>query len=268
MPQYKIAIPQSQETPIQEVRGGGFKIRYTYARSSEAQASDQIGQDYLGLYIGQARKTEHPKVTFAVCDGVGSSFMGDFAARRLGEFLCETLWGSRIHRLPSLQTFYDQLMRELDTLQPPAHAAIQNYELPADLSPLVRNALIKQRDYGSETMVVCGRLSSDCYIFACLGDARLHLLDEKGDAVYSHIPDTAQRWSTREGVRGTLSPLVLKGAELKRIQHILAYSDGLAGFLPRDLALLPDGELDAAIKALGETTASDDISLIHIHIPT
>ncbi|HVO43889.1 MAG TPA: hypothetical protein VMT34_14765, partial [Aggregatilineales bacterium] len=156
MPRYQIAISQAQETPLQDVEGGGFAIRYTYGRSSESQVSGQPGQDYLRLYIGQAHRTERAKVTFAVCDGVGSSFMGDFAARRLGDFLCETLWGSRIHHAPSPETLGEQLAGELAELRPMVDAEIRDYPLPTDLSPLVRNALYRQRDYGSESMFVCG----------------------------------------------------------------------------------------------------------------
>ena len=86
-------VPQRYDIPPTTLSLGPFRIRYTYFRSSETRAHDEIGQDYLIF------KLDPDKLVFCLCDGVSQSFYGDLAARYLGDHIIDWLWD-----LPTLPT--------------------------------------------------------------------------------------------------------------------------------------------------------------------
>lgn len=65
----KYILSQEKETVLQEKKGENFTYRYSYVRAKETQDLNESGQDFL---IFQDNGTS---VTFALCDGVGMSFM-------------------------------------------------------------------------------------------------------------------------------------------------------------------------------------------------
>ena len=76
-----IQLSQDKETPLTtQVLPFGSAL-YLYSRSVDSINGNTVGQDYLVFKQG-----EHD-LTFAVCDGVGQSFMGDLSARLLGDRL-------------------------------------------------------------------------------------------------------------------------------------------------------------------------------------
>ena len=81
-----IQLDQHGETPLNNLATPFGVIRYLYSRSADSVAQETSGQDYLAFRYDEER------VTFALCDGVGQSFMGELAARFLGERLVDWLW--------------------------------------------------------------------------------------------------------------------------------------------------------------------------------
>lgn len=251
--------------PIQQAQVDSIYVRYAYARSHESQHSNQPGQDYLEFQLGGSSANK-PKFVFAVCDGVGSSFMGNIAAQRVGEFLCKELWGKWGEFIPSSANFGEHLSKRLGNLTDFVNQEVRDYQISDDLPILIRTALEKQRDYGTETMLVCGRLIGNSLALAWLGDVRLQLLTNEYTPVdgFEYVPDTNERWSSKEGIRGgNLHTFVVDDPDvLSRIKHIVAFSDGLAAYEDR-LSQMRSDEIDTAIQQLSETPLSDDISFIH-----
>lgn len=260
-----IKAAQDAEIPIQQAQVDSIHVRYAYARSHESQHSNQPGQDYLEFRLGGSSANK-PKFVFAVCDGVGSSFMGHIAAKRVGECLCDELWGKWSKFIPASSNFSKNLSTRLGNLTDVVNQEVYDYQIAGDLPPLMRTALEKQKRYGTETMFVCGRLIGGSLALAWLGDVRLQLLTEQLTPVsgFEYTPDTNRRWSSREGIRGgNLQTFIADDPEvLLSVKHILAFSDGLASFEQRLSSMIPD-DINCAIQQLAETPLSDDISFIH-----
>lgn len=260
-----VKISQDIETGVSRVYHKTATIRYAYARSYDSQVSNLPGQDYLEFRVGES-SAGNLKIVFSICDGVGSSFMGHLAAERLGTHLCEKLWG-KWQDVVHFSSVEKQLTESLQEFTSEVTEEVDKYDLGEELPSLLRNALEKQRDYGSETMFVCGRLLNDTLIFAWLGDMRLQLLDIDHQPIsgYEVVPDTSCRWSSREGIRGgNIQTLQLKRHEdLQKVRHILAFSDGLAS-TEHTLSRMSDEEINAEIDRLVHTPTSDDISMLHI----
>lgn len=254
---FQVAINQERTQPLTRVRLSPGTIRYMYDRSSDSKANGEPGQDYLIFCY-----TSH-RMAFAVCDGVGGSFLGNLAAHFLGAHLVKWLWEH-----PSLVT-REQIQRDLSQhlreLVGPASHLIENYPLPHGLQPIVREVLEEKRAYGSEAMFVCGRIewsaerSSSQVVLAWLGDAELQVCDRSGRWHRLH-GTVAERWSTIRGPRGNLQVLI---APVDDIARIIGYSDGLRS-LADYLRHLPDSVLDHALKRLGQDPRSDDLSLVDI----
>ncbi|MEP7284803.1 MAG: protein phosphatase 2C domain-containing protein [Chloroflexota bacterium] len=256
---------QSCETQLQRYSLGDTLLRYVYARSAESQSYHQLGQDYFKVAWGES-SSHQPKIVFALCDGVGSSFMGHLGAQLVGDDLCEKLWSRALNPSPPKTSaqLIQRLTLYLIQFRSISQETIQNHALPSNLPVLTRRALDNQREYGSEAMFVCGMLLNQGWFFAWLGDARLQVLDEQFAPVNGFIqqPDTRCRWSSKVGPRGDIQSMIFRGDDVKRIKHILAFSDGLAS-IETPLAQLSDETISTSIASLETSPASDDISLLH-----
>src|SRR5437868_7037665 len=60
-------------------------VRLLSVRSQEAQMQNLTNQDYARVYI----QSDGSSLCFCVCDGVGSSYKGDFAAQYLAKCLIQ-----------------------------------------------------------------------------------------------------------------------------------------------------------------------------------
>jgi hypothetical protein len=229
-----------------------------YDRSEDSKANREPGQDYLTFHYVSGR------LAFAVCDGVGGSFLGNLAAQFLGEHLVEWLWEQ--HSPIATNRLKRDLSRYLLKLTRPASHFIENYRLPSGLPPLVHEVLEEQRAYGSEAMFVSGRIewpssrSSGQVALAWLGDAELQVYDRDGHRRALLSGTVAERWSTSRGLRGELHTFV--GAA-DGIARVIGYSDGLHS-LTDDLHHLPDRLLARELMRLGQHSLSDDLSLVDI----
>jgi serine/threonine protein phosphatase PrpC len=263
----RMEVPQDRDT-LQSGRRGPFRWRYTYVRSADSRANDDIGQDYLTFRVGERA------FTFALCDGVSQSFYGDLAARLLGEALVN--WFS--NDLPvTLETssIRQALTTCLAGLTPRASTLVARQPLPPAIPPLFRDVLEQKRSLGSQSMFVCGgvelsrpRFPTGRIVLAWMGDSRLRFWGQPGsrETELGGAFTSAERWSTARGPVGgephvfaaALDPRAVGGFRL------LAYSDGLSALDSHD-----DSPPDEAVRALlgGDDAAalSDDATFFEIY---
>lgn len=254
-----VQLDQHGETPLNNLATPFGAIRYLYSRSADSVAQETSGQDYLAFRYDEER------VTFALCDGVGQSFMGELAARFLGERLVDWLWKYEGPSDPvafgaAVRMFLNRVQSEADTL-------VNQTPLPDDLPPLTREALEMQRDYGSEAMFVAGRADlgskMDRVLLCWLGDSTLRPLDVRGQAIDIGPPGTtAERWSTKQGIKGQVH--VWRGTT-SQVNRLVAHSDGIDTESVMG-ALGTHGLLQQAVDRLQGQPPSDDVSLLDVNL--
>lgn len=222
-PPTRIRLPQSAETPLTTLRTPFGTALYLYARSADSVHAGTIGQDYLAFRYAP------DNLSFAVCDGVGQSFMGDLAARLLGDGLVDRLWGLDAAP-PGADAFSERVREALDALTGETGEAVAAFQLPPGLPLLLSQALENQRAYGSESMFVAGRIAlggADPWIALCwLGDSPVAAIDIDGKLVdLGPKGHTSERWNAATGVKGEIHAWV-GGAE--NVARVAGYTDGLA----------------------------------------
>jgi len=231
-------------------------VRLLLDRSSDSASRDEPTQDYLVLDYAPS------ELCFAVTDGVGSSFVGQLAAQLLARRVVD--WLFELRAVPDERQLSSDLMAFLAVLATEADKIVTDYPIPKERSALVIDVLEQQRAYGSEAMIVCGRIDwSDhgaAHVgLAWLGDAQLRVQLRGGRA--EHLSGrTSDRWSTKRGPRGDVQSWVRPTSEVDRI---IACSDGLIPEL--DAAVeLADSALEARLRRLASGSASDDIAFLDI----
>jgi len=266
-----VHLTQHAETPPYHLEHPGLRCRLAYARSEESRSAQQPGQDYL------ACKRVPSGMTFALCDGVGESFIGNVAAQLLGDDLV----GWMAHRLPRTLDHAQTCLALTDHLVRLTRAAterILSERLPADLPPMVLSVLREKQAFGSESTFVCGRLDMPGptfprgrLVFAWLGDSRLRLWDAQSERTdeFGQTFVTAERWSSRRGpVRSQphvfVAPLLSDDGRLTA-SRVVAYSDGLADLDGRATSV-SDAELRSVMEASRSRPSNDDMSFIEILI--
>jgi hypothetical protein len=227
-----IPLPQDRETPLTALRTPAGMLLYLYVRSGDSVAADSIGQDYVTFRFGGA------DLVFAVCDGVGQSFMGDVAARSLGDGLIDWLW--TLQRPQSAEAFSRDTTNALNALCTTSGKLVAEYKLPESLPPIVKQALELQRKYGSESMFVAGRLAlggDDPWVALCwLGDSPVAAVDLDGELLdLGPRGGTAERWNATTGVKGEVHTWIGNG---KHVARVAGYTDGLGtDHVPTDATL-------------------------------
>ena len=192
------------------------EVRLLLDRSRESAQADEPTQDYLAV------RCDPRRLSFAVTDGVGSSFLGDVAAQILAAQLADWLAASDAGPLEvALDRFLHGLSQEVVE-------QVARWPLPDSVSGFVRAALDQQRAYGSEAMFACGVVDltggRDAIVtVAWLGDTHLRVIMRDGRQ-YDHSGQTADRWSSRLGPRGAVSSRAWPVAEVARV---IACTDGL-----------------------------------------
>lgn len=216
-----IHLPQDKETPLTTLVTPFGTLLYLYSRSIDSVSADTIGQDYVTFHY------DEKDLAFAVCDGVGQSFMGDLAARALGDGLVSWLW--KIKKPADAVEFSTSAHEALNDLTRETARLVTEYNLPEALPPILKQALEMQRVYGSESMFVAGRVSTekpDPWVALCwLGDAPVAAVDVDGKLVdLSPRGQTSERWNATTGVKGTIHAWVSHGETVARVA---GYTDGL-----------------------------------------
>src|SRR5574341_1833558 len=175
----EIKIPQKVETQVTFEAVPNAYVRYAYSRSSDSMANQIEGQDYLCF------RYNDEKLVFVVCDGVGSSFCGNLAARILGDEVLDWLWMDDIPALGSAAALQEVAIARLNRIQKIAGHEVESYQIPGHISPLIRQALEQQRAYGSEAIFVAGRIDHPSFrvidgmlSLFWMGDTQARVLDE------------------------------------------------------------------------------------------
>ncbi|NDJ36190.1 MAG: hypothetical protein GYB64_16155 [Chloroflexi bacterium] len=262
-----IRVSQEEETRLSTEFTPFGTVMYLYARSTDSVSAGTIGQDYVTFRYDEAN------VAFAVCDGVGQSFMGDLAARILGDGLIDWLLDLR-SKPADAGAFRTMVEGALADLTAVGRETVANYQLPDHLPPILKQALEMQRSYGSESMFVAGRLAlrgdPPFLALAWLGDSPMAAIDFNGELVdLGPRGSTAARWNADTGVKGTVNTWV--GAA-DAVARVAGYTDGMTiDSVPTDAVLsrlttewqsnppADDASLvDIRLKPSPQTTGKDD----------
>ena len=145
---------QTAETFVRKPLGEVSTARLFSFRSREAQTQALPSQDYAR--VSSNRKGS--SLCFCVCDGVGSSYKGGFAARYLA--VCLVDWLQTLTAIPRKRTkIAKDLQSLLDQCASRAQSELKQLSIPSETPALVREVLEDLRDnYGSETVFLCGRV--------------------------------------------------------------------------------------------------------------
>jgi hypothetical protein len=252
-----VTLNQESDTPARREYIGNVALTYLYDRSRDSQQAGGRGQDFIAFCGDDTR------LAFAVCDGVSQSFYGDLAARFLGEKLVR--WLAALPFPDDAETFRAALNAQLAAWQPEAEALVAAQPIRADLPPLLRDALLRKRENGSESMFLAALIDHKVGAFAAcwMGDLRLRLFDAEGEEL--PLPEahweTRQRWSSRVGAKNG-APQVLLMA-LNDIARLTAHSDGF-GSRSDMLKRFTLESLNALADELLSLPTSDDLSLLDV----
>lgn len=255
-PRTCIRLEQGVETPLTTLGTPFGTALYLYARSNDSVAAGTVGQDYLAFCY------DDHNLTFAVCDGVGQSFMGDLAARVLGDGLNEWLW-SLDEPPEDAESFSEQVTDALNRLTEAGREAVASFRLPDHLPPILVQALDQQRQYGSESMFVAGRLALNGerpWLALCwLGDSPVAAIDFDGELVdLGPRGHTSERWNATSGVKGQIHTWV---GSAEHVARVAGYTDGLAlGRVPTD------ADLAHMMQSWVGDPPSDDASIFDVRL--
>jgi hypothetical protein len=259
------------DTRVRQIFGRAASMRLLSFRAQEAHAQALPCQDFA-MFTCDRQGTS---ICFCVCDGVGSSFKGDFAAQYLAVSLVN--WLQKLTNIPRRPAkLLKKLQPQMDEWAREAQSLLTCSELPQALPPLVREVLDELRaTYGSETVFLCGRIdmegesqpAEESYrgsakaLFYWMGNvtARLFLTENKYIDVGDKNND-APRWSTVHGRKGVLRTRILA---LETLDRLLVHTDGL-DVLEEELVVLDDSELQMRIENLRSLPRSDDMTLLDL----
>lgn len=253
---FRYVSAQTGEQPLTRYQGA-FKCRYGYGRAAETVHQGDSGQDFAAV------RMDGNVCTFVMCDGVGMSYLGDFAARFLGNALLEWL---ETTPNPTAEAV-EHLLQELTV---PASEQLKKIQ-PLDNSPLLlREVLMEKRSRGSQAMYVCGRielsrgLGKSRMWMAWQGDSRIRLWrngQEQSGAFQNHCR-TNERWSTLEGPVGG-KPHIYEAKLSNEQIRLQLYTDGLND-LDAVQAYIPDEHIQVLLDATHTGGLEDDAAFIEL----
>jgi Protein phosphatase 2C len=266
-------IARSYQTGDNFVRrspGETLSLRLLSLRCQEARMQDLPGQDYASI----ASNSDASAIAFCVCDGVGQSFKGDFAARYLAQRLVR--WLRTLPAVPSMaEPVSSGLRLALESWAHDGQATLVRRRLP-DEPPLLREVLAEVREtYGSETVFLGGRIDSQQLavplsrsagaraIFCWMGNVTAQLYAADGQCIgLGDAGDDRNRWSTGRGIRGELTVRVMAAESMRRL---IVYTDGIEP-LAGDLASLTGDELQDQAWHLLASPTSDDMTVLDVEL--
>lgn len=260
-----VTLNQHADTPARRELLPGVALTYLYDRSRDSKKTNTPGQDFIAYCHAGDR------LAFAVCDGVSQSFYGELAARFLGERLVDWLLARDMATLGEEGRFDEMLTLALNEWTDEASALVRVKPINPALPPIVRNALERKRENGSETMFVAGLIDFAGQILtACwMGDMRLWLWGQDGGAITfpEAAWETRERWSTRLGPKrgsGAGTPRTLQRT-LEEVIRVTVHSDGI-GNRAGELATISLAQINRIAAELSAAPASDDLSILDIRL--
>ena len=259
----KLTSNQSVDTLTRVQLSSNMSARLLSVRCREAQTQALCNQDYASL----VSLNDGSSLCFCVCDGVGSSYKGDFAAHYLATHLLT--WLQEMTEIPQdIATFTSTLHGLLDLWAYDARMQLKKVVLPSETPQLAREVMEELRDtYGSETVFLCGRIDtkessrSTQAIVCWMGNvtARLSLPSDQR-IILGNTNDRSGRWSTVQGRRGTVD---IWHATFTALERLVIHTDGL-DTIGENLALLTDDEWHTQIQDLLLLPKNDDMTALEI----
>jgi hypothetical protein len=249
-----IVFDPLRREPVRRWAAGGAVMRGMLDRSLDSADRGEPSQDYVAVLYGKNR------LSFAVTDGVSSSFMGDLAAPFLATRLVWFLHEQKSSRRSEV-AFAAAVQRYLLQLAEEYGPQVARHPIPDSTSGYVRELLEQQRAYGSEAMFACGTIDfgrDPAVTLAWLGDVRLVVLAAGKRRDFSG--STVDRWSSRLGPRGEVT---CRSWRLGNVERVVLCSDGVAGDLDAVIDL-GDLDLDDVLAAAAQRPDSDDMALLDI----
>ncbi|MFM9277200.1 hypothetical protein [Paenibacillus jiagnxiensis] len=247
---------QTSEQPLSSYESR-FRCRYGYGRSSDSANAGESGQDFAALHI------DGHVCTFVLCDGVGMSYRGEFAARYLGQSLLAWLNDDAVLNPACLN-------ERLQLWAASAAEELEKEPIP-HRSGLLRNVLEEKRRQGSQTMYICGRIElpfrgkKGKMTLAWQGDSRIRLWkgpEEAGD-IFGNTFRTSERWSTARGPVGGQPHWYETRLSVGEQMRLQLYTDGLADLDPiREQ--LPDDQIQILLDSSHTDGLDDDAAFLEL----
>lgn len=243
-----------------------LSIHCLSTRCLESQLEGLPNQDFVRLVI--SRRTA--SLCFCVCDGVGSSYQGQFAARYFARRLVK--WLQILPQIPQDPLIlHSALSSSFSLWAENAQRTLTQLRLPAGLSPWECEIINEQRDlYGSGTVFLGGRIdyaattTTPQYmpaLFCWMGNVTGYSFS--GPNQYRELGDHGEdtnRWSTKRGGQGKTT---ICTSTLHQSDRLLIHTDGLDAIGP-NLIYLDDEELKRRIQFLLQHPRNDDMTLLKL----
>lgn len=260
-----IETDQAIEIPLSQYTRNGIHIRYTCQRKRESVQNSRRSEDYLAF------DAEPSHVSFALCDGVSSSFFGNLASQILAEYLVTWL-SSEVKPDKTVDVLVQQLNTDLNNNTNFAQSLVEAKKTPWDDHDIYRKAIQEKRKRGTESNFVCGYMQSASpsypkgrVLLFWLGDAKLRVYQD-----YRNVSNDFQIKSGVDGeywssARGVLGPIYHCEADLNQIDTVIAHSDGLDPNAVRLRPQISDAQLQQYIES-AQDYKDDDVSYIEITV--
>ncbi|MBV9690300.1 MAG: protein phosphatase 2C domain-containing protein [Ktedonobacteraceae bacterium] len=262
---------QCVDTFVQISLDQSVTARLLSFRCQEAQAQSLPCQDYATVMS----QPEGASICFCVCDGVGSSYKGDFAAAYLAK--CLLGWLQKLAVLPHTSTKLLKTLRPyLDQWAHEAQMALLAQPIPPELPALVQEVLTDVRNtYGSETVFLCGRIDAIKtrsphllsrtkrvrVLFCWMGNVNGQVFTTGNRSVATgEKGNDYNRWSTARGRHGVVKARIFTFDTIKRLT---IHTDGLDR-IADELADLSDEALQTRVQQLLALPTSDDMTLLDL----
>ncbi len=261
---------QTRESFIRTALGNAT-ARLLFQRAEESRAQALPGQDYARVECAH----DGDVLCFCVCDGVGSSYQGEFAASYLAKRLVD--WLLQAPRLPwNEATVHEQLCDQLTRWARSAQTLLLERPLPREAPAMVGEVLAELRSqYGSETVFFAGRVEripasqasgalagTQTQVALCwMGNIAAQLFTVAGQPIeFAQERTDRDRWSTARGHRGALH---LRAYARDDIGRLIISTDGAAD-LEHDIALLGDDDLRRRTLDVLRLPTSDDVTILDL----
>ncbi len=224
----------------------GMSLVSGYRRRLEFDPRDLPGQDFCGWrFDGQF-------VVGVACDGVSQSFMGQLAAEGVGSALLEALWGARGGRpgVDDIQSFLLQVQSKIQD-------AVLGYPVSPGLASMLAEELEhKRRKVGSQTVfsAFLANVNTGTVTVILCGDAFALVHSTTGE-VYAPETDVAARWSSQQGLKGTL-----RIHEFTGTRGVVIGSDGMSPEWGRNLDDVR--RVDKFLEQVGTNADRDDLCFV------
>lgn len=266
---FLLETDQNQETFIHRQLGNYVMARLLSVRCQEAQTQALLNQDYACLLSRENASS----LAFCVCDGVGSSYRGDFAAHYLASHLLT--WLQEMKEIPlNMHLFSKTLDDLLDVWAHDAQMQLKRMAMPPDTPALVHEVLEELRDtHGSETVFFCGRVDTGSWpsrsrtpqpirvVFCWMGNVTMHLsLSDNCCIMLGDPVDDKSRWSTMHSRRGEVT---IWSDTFSSIEHLTIHTDGLNA-VGEKLIWLNNAEWRGSTQQLLHLPKNDDMTALEL----